>query len=99
MSSKHLYERFRYQVQPALTSKLEEFHLLGYDTIKESELWDFLTKKKWKKPTEDIRLAEIVQDILHVNVSDYMNFATIEAYKSVDLLKELSEEEKKELLK
>ncbi|KAB7667303.1 post-transcriptional regulator [Bacillus sp. B1-b2] len=99
MSSKHLYEPFRCQVKPVLASKLEEFHLLGYDTISETELWEYLTKKKWKKPSEDIRIAEIVQDILHVKVAEYMNFATIEAYKSVDFFSVLTDEEKKQLLK
>lgn len=99
MSSTHIYDQYRSQVKPALNSKIEEFHLLGYDTINEDELWVFLTKKKWKKPSEAIRIAELVQDILNVKVANFMNYATIEAFKTTDLLSVLSEEEKKELLK
>ncbi|TRZ37452.1 post-transcriptional regulator [Niallia circulans] len=99
MPSEHLYDHFRHQVKPALKSKLEEFHLLGYDTIDEGELWFFLTKKKWKKPSSDYRIAEIVQDVMNVKVVDFMNFATLEAYKAEDYFATLTSEEKKELLK
>ena len=51
MSSTHIYDQYRSQVKPVLTSKIEEFQLLGYDTIKEDELWEYLTNKKWKKPS------------------------------------------------
>ncbi|UQZ76627.1 post-transcriptional regulator [Niallia circulans] len=98
-TSAHIYDQYRSQVKPVLNSKIEEFHLLGYETIKEDELWVFLTNKKWRKPAQDIRISELVQDILNVKVADYMNFATIEAYKTADLFSVLSEEEKKELLK
>lgn len=99
MSSTHIYDQFRSQVKPVLNSKIEEFHILGYDTIKEDDLWVFLTKKKWKKPSEEIRISELVQEILNVKVADYMNYATIEAFKTVDLYSVLSEEERKNLLK
>jgi hypothetical protein len=99
MSSTHIYDQYRSQVKPVLDSKIEEFHILGYDTIKEDELWVFLTKKKWKKPSEDIRISELVQEILNVKVADYMNYATIEAFKTADLFSVLTEEEKKKLLK
>lgn len=99
MSSEHVYDHYRYQLKPVLKSKLEEFQLLGYETIKEDELWNYLTKKKWKKATENCRISELVQEILHVKVGEFMNFATIEAYKSEDFFQMLSDEEKKELLK
>lgn len=99
MSSTHIYDQFRSQIKPVLNSKTEEFHLLGYETIREDDLWEFLIKKKWKKPSETIRIAELVQDILNVKIADYMNYATIEAYKTADFFSALSEEEKRELLK
>ncbi|MDP4083388.1 MAG: post-transcriptional regulator [Bacillota bacterium] len=81
MNESHIYNQFRYQVSPALESKLEEFQMLGYETISVNELWEYLIKKKWKKVKEDIRIYEIIQDILSVKVSDYMSYATIEAFK------------------
>jgi murein tripeptide amidase MpaA len=94
----HEYEHFRIQVKPALGSKLDEFRLLGYDTILEKDLWEYMIRKKWKKVKNDIKLYQIVQDILSVKVSDYMSFATMEAFKTPELLLK-DENEWKELLK
>lgn len=98
MNIGHKYDCFRDTVQPALVSKLEEFRLLGYDTITETSLWEFLTKKKWKKNQEDKKLFEIVQDIMSVDIGDFMNYATIQAFK-MDEFSFANEEERRELLK
>ncbi|MGG3564594.1 post-transcriptional regulator [Neobacillus rhizosphaerae] len=98
MDNSHVYDQFRIQVQPALASKLSEFDLLGYDSVSENELWNFLIKKKWKKLKVEMKLYEIIQEILSVRVSDYMSYATIEAYKTVEFSFE-DENELKELLK
>jgi murein tripeptide amidase MpaA len=94
----HEYDRFRTLVKPALESKLNEFRMLGYGNITEQELWDFLIKKKWKRVREEIHLYQIVQEILSVQVNEYMNFATVEAFKMADF--DLDDEEaRKDLLK
>lgn len=98
MESSNKYNHFRTQVQPALTSKLSEFRLLGYGSVSEEDIWDFLTKKKWKKVKEEIRVYEVIQDILAVKVSDYMNFTTMESYKTAEFSLQ-DENEWKELLK
>ncbi|MEH7178885.1 post-transcriptional regulator [Neobacillus vireti] len=98
MEKSHAYNHFHTQVKPALVSKLEEFRLLGYIDVSESNLWEFLLKKKWKKVKEEIRLYEIIDDILSVKVSDYISFTTIEMYKNNDFKLE-DENEWKELLK
>ncbi|QOR65660.1 post-transcriptional regulator [Cytobacillus suaedae] len=85
-TNKHPFDQFRAQVEPALISKLEEFELFGYDKVTEEELWEFLTKKRWKRANEERKLHEIVNDILSLNVSDYITYATIEAFKSSDNL-------------
>lgn len=92
------YGQFRTQVKPAMVSKLEEFRLLGYDSVSEKELWEYLTKKKWRKVTDEKKLYEIIQDILSIKVSDFISFATIETYKTAEFSLE-DEEEWKELLK
>jgi hypothetical protein len=94
----HVYDRFREEVRPILTSKVEEFEVMGYDKISEQELWNFLTQKKWRKPKEDVHLFEIVQDIFSVKVGEYMGYATVEAFKLTDFSFD-DEEEMKELLK
>lgn len=78
----HLYDRFRENVFPALLSKVEEFELYGYDKVNENDLWQFLTRKVWKRASEEKQLHEIVSDIMNVKVGDYMNYATVEAFKS-----------------
>ncbi|MFP5106460.1 post-transcriptional regulator [Neobacillus sp. C211] len=98
MDNSHRFEHFRTQVQPAVASKLTEFQLLGIDSVTEKELWDFLIKKKWKKVKEEMKLYEIIQEILSVKASDYLSFATIEAYKTTEFSFD-DEDELKELLK
>jgi hypothetical protein len=98
MEKSHAYNHFRSQVEPALVSKLEEFRLLGYNEVSESGLWGFLTSKKWKKVKEDIRIYEIIDDILCVKVSDYISYTTIQTYKNHEFNLE-DEDEMKELLK
>ncbi|MBU8879524.1 post-transcriptional regulator [Bacillus sp. FJAT-29790] len=94
----HTYDHFRSQVQPALVSKLEEFSLLGYGSVAEHEVWEFLKRKKWKKKDEGKQLFEIVEDILSIKVGDYFSFATIEAFKGAEFAFN-NEEELRELLK
>lgn len=98
MKHEHMYEQFRKNVRPAIKSKLEELEMLGYGAVTEEEMWEYLLNKRWKKPKEDARLYEIVADILAVKPGEYMNFATVEAFKlsSVTLS---DEEERRELLK
>ncbi|WP_102263704.1 post-transcriptional regulator [Mesobacillus jeotgali] len=98
MNSIHQYGRFYKQVKPALESKIEEFKIFGYEQVKEKELWDYLTKKKWKKPKEEIQMYEIIADILSAKIGDVMNFTTVEAFKLGDFALD-DEEERKELLK
>ncbi|WP_075982419.1 post-transcriptional regulator [Bacillus massilinigeriensis] len=94
----HKYDHFRELVQPAMKSKLEEFELLGYGTVLEETLWKYLTNKRWKKPKEEIKLFEIVQDILSVDVGEYMSFVTVEAFKESEFYF-VSGDDLKELLK
>jgi hypothetical protein len=98
MENSHDFNQFRTKVEPALLSKLEEFQMLGYDSVSEDGLWDFLTRKKWKKVKDEKKLYEIVDDILSVKVSDFISYTTIETYKNNDFdIKD--ENEWKELLK
>lgn len=94
----HPYDSYFHILDPALQSKIEEFTVLGYGTVEKSDLWTFLTQKKWKKYKEGIRMYELVSDVLSVKIGDYMNFATVEAYKSPDLFSDLDSKELEELL-
>ena len=49
-SKEELYKR----VKPALRTKKNEFKKLGYSYIKETDIWNFLIKKKWKNGLQNI---------------------------------------------
>lgn len=98
MEIHHEYERFRELVSPALKSKVSEFQILGYEKVSEQEVWNFLITKMWRKVKEDIHLYEIIQDILGVQIGQFMNFATVEAFKAPDFDFD-NEEDRKALLK
>lgn len=98
--SKHEYDGYFHRLKPALLSKAEEFVILGYEDISIEDLWRFLTEKVWKKPKEGIRVHELVSDVLSLKAGDFMNFATVEAFRSqVDSLEDLENEGIQQLLK
>ncbi|MFC4320913.1 post-transcriptional regulator [Litchfieldia salsa] len=94
----NFFDQYRDEVQPALKSKLEEFILFGYDSVTEEELWQYLCKKKWKREREAKLLYQIVNDILSVKIGEYMNFATVEAFKSPDWFGNQGKDELSKLL-
>jgi len=73
-------------IYPVLTSKVEEFHMLGYSRAHEEDVWKCLEKKVWKGKQPNKRLHEIVQDVLHLNSGTYMSYLTVQAYQEDDLL-------------
>ncbi|WP_147532470.1 post-transcriptional regulator [Bacillus marasmi] len=98
MENTHEYERFRELVSPALKSKVSEFQILGYESVSEQEVWDFLINKQWRKVKEDIHLYEIIRDVLGVQVGQYMSYATVEAFRTPEFDLE-NEEDRKALLR
>lgn len=78
-------EDWRLHVEPFLKSKLEEFLLMGYSRATIEDIWQCLEKNVWKgTPTK--KLYEIVQDIMHLRASVYMNYLTVKAYQDDDLM-------------
>lgn len=98
MEASHEYDQFKKEVSPALRSKREEFFLLGYDNVTEEDIWNYLTKKKWRKAAEPLKLYEMVQHILSLKIGEYMHHASIQALKDADLSM-INEEDMMELLK
>lgn len=66
---RELYDRIR----PALTSKCSELKKLGYKNIKEADIWNYLTSKKWQSSTE-LTLSEMVNDIFDSSGEDINNY-------------------------
>jgi hypothetical protein len=80
--AEHPLEHYKEYVMPYITSKKEEFELLGYNQVADNQIWDFFIMKRWKKNSENKMLHQVVNDILHLSISDYMNFVQVEAYKA-----------------
>lgn len=90
--------KYRNEVEPALKSKQEEFLILGYDQFTEDDIWNYLMKKKWIKLKSELKLHEIVQQILALKIGDFMNFRTVEAFKETEFSME-NQEDLMELLR
>jgi hypothetical protein len=73
------------RVFPILKSKVEELHLLGYDRATEDEVWKCILKKRRKKK-EETQLHELINDILSLPPSAYMNWLTAESLKVDDYM-------------
>ncbi|MFK4997599.1 post-transcriptional regulator [Bacillus sp. N9] len=94
----HPYNSYFHVLTPALVSKVEEFNVLGYGKVDKADLWNYLTKKIWRNPKEGIRMYELVSDVISLNIGDFMNFSTVEAFKSPNLLADLESKELQALL-
>lgn len=77
--------QWKKQIDPVVTSKMEELHLLGYHRATKEDVWNCLVKKVWKEEPKK-RLHEIVQDVFHLSSHTYVGFLTADAYQNEDLL-------------
>lgn len=80
------------EVKPAMTevemnetieqlchSKAEEFHMIGYEHVTGADVWECVSDKYHKKGTPP--LYELVNDILSLKVTQFMNFITLSMYR------------------
>jgi hypothetical protein len=71
-------QRLQEKVSEVLESKMEEFHLLGYDAVTTDDIWECVTskyKKEWPM------FHKIVNDIYTLKAPTFMNWLTISAYQ------------------
>lgn len=71
-------QRLQEKLNEVLVSKMEEFHLLGYDAVEAQEIWECVTskyKKEWPM------FHQIVNDIYSLKPTDFMNWLTLNAYQ------------------
>ncbi|WP_353855091.1 post-transcriptional regulator [Bacillus sp. Bos-x628] len=76
---------YKDHLKPFLVSKLEEFIILGYKDVDLEELWSYLENKKWKKKRE-YSIHELATDILSVKIGEFMNYATVQSFKTSAIL-------------
>lgn len=80
MGEQQQFEVWKYDVKPALTSKVEELHMLGYDRATEEELWECVLTKL-RKGKKFVHIHQLVSTILTLKATDYMTWLTVGAYK------------------
>ncbi|XID93636.1 post-transcriptional regulator [Paenibacillaceae bacterium WGS1546] len=60
-------------------SKAEEFRLIGYEQVTGEDVWECVSDKYHKKGTPP--LYAVVNDILSLKVTQFMNFITLNMYR------------------
>lgn len=68
-----LYER----LYPAFNTKRNELKLNNMD-IKEIDMWNYLKDFKWKD-AKDLSMASLVEDILNLNINEFLKAKNKEA--------------------
>lgn len=68
-------------IESLCLSKVEEFILLGYDHVSGKDIWDCVSDKYRKTGVPS--LHQIVNDILSLKSTQFMNWMTISMYKGV----------------
>ncbi|SFS58834.1 post-transcriptional regulator [Paenibacillus sp. BC26] len=60
-------------------SKADEFRLIGYEHVSGNDIWQCV-KDRYTK-TGEPAMHQVVNDILSLKVTKFMNFLTVSAYK------------------
>jgi hypothetical protein len=77
---KQQFEVWRSDVEPAIISKVDEFHLLGYDRATANEVWSCVLFQLRKKK-EFIHLHSFVNELLTLKPQTFMTWLTVQAYQ------------------
>ncbi|GGF90744.1 post-transcriptional regulator [Paenibacillus aceti] len=60
-------------------SKVDEFRLIGYEHVTEEEIWSCVSQKYEKDGFPP--LYKLVNDILSLKITHFMNYLTLSAYR------------------
>lgn len=72
-------EELNAMIEDLCRSKAEEFRLIGYEHVQAKDIWDCVSAKYAK--TGEPRLHQMVNDILSLKTTQFMNALTISAMK------------------
>ncbi|RJE91019.1 hypothetical protein D3P07_02805 [Paenibacillus sp. 1011MAR3C5] len=72
-------EELDVMIEELCHSKAEEFRLIGYEHVDGKEIWDCVSAKYAK--TGQPELHQLVNDILSLKITQFMNFMTLSAFK------------------
>lgn len=68
-------------IEELCLSKADEFSLLGYEGVTGKEIWEFVSERY--QQTGIPPLHRLINDILSLRVTQYMNWLTLSAYKGI----------------
>lgn len=66
-------------IEHLCNSKAEEFRMIGYEHVTGNDIWECVNAKYAKAGQP--AMHQVVNDILSLKVTKFMNFMTISAYK------------------
>ncbi|WP_106768476.1 post-transcriptional regulator [Paenibacillus faecalis] len=66
-------------IEMICSSKVEEFRMIGYEYVTSDDIWDCVSSKYEKQGIPS--LHKLVNDILSLKATSFMNYMTISAYK------------------
>nr|WP_051620323.1 post-transcriptional regulator [Paenibacillus sp. UNC451MF] len=67
-------------IESICNSKAEEFRMIGYEHVTGMEIWECVSDKYKKTGTPP--LHKVVNDILSLKVTQFMNWMTMSIYKT-----------------
>lgn len=70
-------DKVREAVDIALAMKVEELHYFGYDRATKDDVWECLINYTWKKVKEEQHMYQLINDVLSLSATDYMNYLTL----------------------
>ncbi len=70
------------QIEGLCNSKAEEFEIMGYEHISGKDIWKYVSEKYGEGELPPIH--KIVNDILTMKITAFMNWMTLNAYKGVN---------------
>lgn len=76
-------EQLNKEIEALCNSKAEEFALLGYEHISGADVWKCVADLKKYDEDNLPQLHKIVNDILTLKVTTFMNWMTLNAYKGL----------------
>ena len=83
MTEKQQYDVWKEDLMPVLQSKVDEFHVLGFESVTTEDIWK-CTLYKLRKQKEFIHLHAFVNAILSLRDREYMNWLTLGSYQVDD---------------
>lgn len=81
------YKALKEKVIPVLRIKVDEFHLLGYERVGTEDIWKCVTERIDKREDdeeEEVRLHDLVNEILTLSMNDYLNRLRMESLRGPD---------------